>query len=576
MDLVLSLATLNILAWSKVVFFVYGTLMLFFILKIKKPLPYLLLNTLAILIFYVILFWPLKRMWSGNVGDELFIADFLAKVLLDNPWRDFYYGYLPNFYPPLYFWITGLISRPFAHNAIVASKIGIALAMLVFFSGSYFWQDFFWKKVNKNQIDKKDIVSSGWFLLLLPLLYFIIIGFDSFVFKPYEALSALLGVILMGIISKSFFMSQWTKKHYLFIGLSGGLLFLLFYFWWLIFIPAILVLVMLSKNKKLNFKRAVYFSLIIAAISLVFVGPLFWSYFKYGIENGQAMHFVVLDFFTFAPWRDFSFQGLLYLLGLVGLIFFYKKSFVKASLVVLVICYAYQFLNIIYFLIGQKPAAASKPYFFLGSAAIAVGLTYLFIYIYQKYIAGRPAIFQKSFFIIIFLLFLSKMPFADYIDNQNVLAQIEKDLLEPTQTIALAEAIKENVPDYKERTWLSSGSMELGAYLPLSYYIAPSIHFSHHASGYSFRMSKIEEMTLAKNPEEFIAIIDSGTPQPVDTLLFYNPYSGAGDYYNLYFWVDNYPNGGKDKEMYLPKSLIIDKYWQEVYNKDNWIIFLRK
>src|SRR3989339_762040 len=125
MDLVLSLTTLNILAWSKVVFFVYGALMLFFIFKIKKPLAYLILNTLAIFIFYIILFWPLKRMWSGNIGDELFIADFLGKVLLDNPWRDFYYGYLPNFYPPLYFWLTGLISRPFAHNTIVASKIGI-------------------------------------------------------------------------------------------------------------------------------------------------------------------------------------------------------------------------------------------------------------------------------------------------------------------------------------------------------------------------------------------------------------------------------------------------------------------
>lgn len=149
--------------------------------------------------------------------------------------------------------------------------------------------------------------------------------------------------------------------------------------------------------------------------------------------------------------------------------------------------------------------------------------------------------------------------------------------MRPVKSVELAAVIENEVPDYQDRTWLSSGSMELNAYLPLSYYIAHNVHFSHHASLYSQRMAEIEQMSQAQTPAEFMQIIDNGYPRKIDSLLLYRENDPAHkDYYTLYFWRDNFPNGGKDLAIYLPQSLITDQYWQLVDTYDNWSVFIRR
>lgn len=577
MELDLNITTLNILAWSKLIFFIYGILLIYFIFKVRKVWLYMALTTIAVVVFYLVLSKPLQRMWWGNVGDELFVVGFLGKVLLDGPGHDFYYGWLPNFYPPLYFWVTGLVSRLIASNAIGAAKIGIAGTLLSLFAGTYFWQRLFWHKVNRQSINKKDIIASVWFWWLLPVLYLAMLNFDAIMLKPYEVLAALASVVLVGLTARSFYLKQWTWQLYIFLGISGGILFLTFYFWWLILIPALLFLnLQTGVDKLLNLKRLIYTGFIMALVSSVFWGPLFYSYIKYGIENGQATHFVPYDFYTFVPWQSFSWPATLYLIGLLGLIFFRKKSFIKASLVIWVACHLYQLFNIIIFLLGNRPIQASKPLLFLGTATVAVGLTYLVIYIYQQHISQLKPYWQKTILIGASLLLLIRMPFVYFIDDPVILRQIEIDLVRPQATIQLAEVIKTQVPDYKERIWLSSGSMELNAYLPLSYYIAHNQHFSHHASLYSQRMAKIEAMSQAKTPEEFMAIINQTEPTIDSLLLYYNPKTDNQEFYTLFFWHDNFPNGGKDVQVYLPQALIIESDWQKVYNENNWLIFIKK
>lgn len=571
----LSYTTLNILALSKVILFFYGALMLLFVYKNKKPIWYLSLTGLSITLFYIFLSWPLQRMWGGNIGDELFVSAFLAKVLFDGPRHDFYYGWLPNFYPPLYFWVTGLVARPLAHNAIVAAKIGVSGTLLLWFFGTYFWQKLFWRKISNSLKNQNNIVESNWFWFLFPLVYFVALDFDSIIFKPYEAISALFGVLLIAMVSRAFYEKKWTKYHYLFIGLSGGLLFLVYYFWWVIFIPTLLALIFLNKSQRfLNIKRFIYSGLIILTISSIFIGPLVYSYIKYGIENAQAIHFVYGDFFSFMPWQEISIKSLIYIFGLLSLFIFIKKSFIKSSLLILVFAYIYQFVNILAFLFGAKPMQASKHFYFLATAAIALGFSYLAIYVYKKYIQNLKIEYRRGILFLLVLLLLTRLPFVNFIDNQDMLYQIEKNLHKPQSVVKLAENIKTEISDYKERLWLSTGSMDLPSYLPLSYYVANSIHFSHHASLYSKRMAEVEAMAEAKNPEEFLSIIDKGQPQPIDSLLIGD--DNQDGYYTFYFWNDNFPNGGKETQIHLPKNLIVDKYWDEVYNADNWLIFLRK
>ncbi len=552
----LSLTTITILAWTKIIGFAFVFLGLYFIWS-KKSVNYWLYTTaLAVILFFWVFSQPLQTMFWGNVGDELLILAYLSKTLLGNLGHDFYYDWLPQFYPPLYFWLTGIFAKPLAVNAIGAAKIGVLGTLVVWLLGAYYYQKFWWYKIYQNQFEFKQIVESNWFWFLWPVIYFVSLDFANIIFKPYEAISALFGVMLLAFFARALWQKNWPQKYYLFFGVSAGLVFLTFYFWFAILIPVILLLIILTKKIKLNLQRAFKIFLVFLPLALVFVAPLVWSYFKYGIENGQATHFVAEDFFSFLPWQNFSLQSLLLLLGLAGLFIFYKKSAIKSMAWVLIVSFAYQIFNLLLFVSGFKPVQASKPFYFLATAALSFSASYLLVYFYQKYKAIK---YSKAILSIIFILLSGLLPHFGFIEKPAVLKQIEADLVKP-KIASLAQDLQNIVPDYQKYTWLSSGSSELNAYLPLSYYLANSVHFSHHAVLFSQRLDKLKTVELS--PE-------------INALLFYD--DGVDqDNYILNFWTDNYPNGGKDEQVYLPKSLVSTDAWQEVYHKNNWLIFLKK
>jgi len=94
----------------------------------------------------------------------------------------------------------------------------------------------------------------------------------------------------------------------------------------------------------------------------------------------------------------------------------------------------------------------------------------------------------------------------------------------------------------------------------LSYYLANSVHFSHHAVLFSQRLDKLKKRELS---------------QEINALLLYDDGRNSDDYI-LNFWVDNYPNGGKTESIYLAKSLFSENDWRLLYAKNNWLIFLKK
>ncbi|MDQ5938573.1 MAG: hypothetical protein QG642_263, partial [Patescibacteria group bacterium] len=412
---------------------------------------------------------------------------------------------------------------------------------------------------------------------LLPIFLLLISDFDALLLKPYEALAALLCVIWLIFWSVLSLEAKWTKNQYVFLGISSGLLFLLFYFWWFILLPLIFVLALKARDKKTQLKRFVINSALMALVSAVFWLPLLISFIKYGIENWQAKFFVFPDLFTFNPWSAISWRAILLLLGLVGLIYFYKKNIaIKSIAGVLAFSYFYQMVSVLLYLVGYHPVQAYKPFMFLGGAALAVGLTIMSLHIFslvkEKYQKQSNIIFLV-FLVVIF----SQVPLIRWLDDPVIIRQIENDLQADDRSQQLAADIRQYVPDYKSRTWLTSGTANLNAYLPLSYYIAFSPHFSHQAAQYSQRLAEVMAMSEAESAVDFMNIINQGKEPQIDSLLFYDEQTSVfdGDF-TLFFWADRYPNGGQDLLIKIPKENISKQDWEEVYIKNNWHIFLKK
>lgn len=562
----LSFQAINIIAYSKVILVIAFISFCLLIRHKQKPWLFSLAASIFLTSFYLIFSWSFKKMWWGNNGDEIFIISFLSQVLHGNPLKDFYYNNLPTFYPPLYFWLTGLFSRLFTSNAITAAKIGVSLTFAFWFFGTFIWQKIYQVFVNRK-IAINLFAKNGILLFIFPLIYFFLIDFNDIILKPYETLAALILAILLGFIAESFLQEKWNLREYLFFGISGALLFLSYYFWWFMAIPSLLILVLLSHEKLKNFIRLSSIGLIMIAISAIYIFPLFSSYLG-GMENWQALFFIPADFSTFVSFSLFSWKGLLMLSGLIGLIMYRQENFFKANLILVICSYLYQFTSIVLYLSGANALQAAKPFLFLATASLALGAAKLFFELWQTYSKKLVEKNKFNIFLIILIFSVYFWPMVSFIDDPVARRQIDINQSFPS-AFYLASNIKENVGDYYTRTWLSSGIPEINAYLNIHYFIAHNPHFSHPAALYSQRMALIKDLSLAE-AQNFVNLINKS---PIDALLLYK--QDSSDYYPLFFWVDNYPNGGSEEIIKISKAGVELLNWSNVYEDREWLVLVK-
>jgi len=526
----------------------------------KQPIYYLILITGCFFIFYVILSYSLQKTFWGIQGDETFILAFLTRVLHGQYLNDFYYQGLPPFYPPLYFWVTGTLARLFTANAVDAAKIGVLLTIVITFIGPYIWHKYY---AIKNDIEK--IINSDWFWIILPFIFFVSIPFSVIITKPYEFLTALLCVIWLGYFYDNLNSEKFKITEYLFFGIIGGLLFLTYYFWWFIIIPALFILTLINKNRLRSIGRIVTTGVIIFIISAIYLIPLIYSFWQEGVENWQAGYLVPLDFNLFMPWFEFSLLGFLSLIGLISLVLFRKNKFIKANLVLLASCYLYQLVNYLTFVFLRKTFQPSKPFLFLGGACLAIGASYGVIYFFNRLPDKYSRLFKKI--LIIVLVGLLLLPMYNFASNANVFAQLKNDQSAPGAK-ELAQIIEAKISNFQDLNWLSSGVPEINAYLPLNYYIAHNASFSHQASLFSKRLENVKNLSSLKSPDEFKTELSN---LDINALLLY--FDKQTNTYPLFFWVDNFPNGGKTLRLDLDPELIDLDGWQRVY-EDEWLILI--
>lgn len=564
----ISIETVTLIAWSKIILAALVVAVLFLLLTGRaRAWRMTVLVGVALVVFYLTMSWPLKTMLWGNNGDETFVMAALTQSLKSNPFNDFYYHNLPMFYPPLYFWVVGTGTRIIAQNAISAHKIGVAGTILFWFVGVYLWALLYRRFMVRKEEGATPIWQQPWFWFTVPLLWFLVNEFSSIVFKPYETLSGLLTALFVAFFADAIREPAWRLRHYLFFGISGGVLFLWFYFWWFVAIPVLFALAVSSGDWKKGLIRTIIMGAIMLCIASPFIVPMLLSYSN-GIETWQATFFVPGDFNTYAPFATFSWHTAILLLGVAGLLAFYRVALVRGLLYLVVGSYSYQYISIILFLSGGKSLQGSKPFLFFAAAALTVSASYMVVWLWQRLLSTRPLALQRGIAAGLVVLAIPQLPMAQFMDDGVVRRQLEIDHATPKAS-ELAAAIEKNVPDYRTRTWLTSGNPELNGYIPMHYYIAFNPHFSNPASQYSKRYAYVETLATS-TPMAFVQQIATST---IDALLLIK--NEKQPFYPLYFWQDNYPNGGKDVRIDLPKKNVDALKWKRVYEDEEWLIFLK-
>ena len=563
----LNWSLIQALAWIKIIAGLSLAMWLFLIYKKPRPMYLGASIGLGLASFYAVMSKPLAKMFWGNNGDEIFILTFLAKVISGQPFHDFFYNWLPPFYPPLYFWLAGLAGKLLGLTAVGAAKLGVIAVLISWFLVLGIGLKIYWIKIREAEW------GETWMWLGYAAVFLIMIDFNDLLIKPYEALSALLGVAWIALLNKTLSDGHWTKRHYAFFGIAGGLLILTYYFWWLIFISALIVLLRFQSRPFVALKRLLVLGVIVVVVSSIYFGPLFFSWWQYGSENWQARFFHWSHLVSVLPWQILSWTGLLWLMGWLLAWRYRTVPVVRTALVVALGSYLYYFANL-FLLVGRGLSfQAQKPFPLLPAAALALAIGYGAVELWHHKIANWSPKRRQLLVLAVVLLYWSLLPWHGFIDNKEVLTQLGKDMVVPTAK-DLAEKIKVAVPNYEQRTWLSSNLPELGAYLPLSYMVAYNPHFSHQAVKYSDRLASLKLAVNAKTPEDFLKELDKIKIGQADALLLYK--SGDQKNYPLFFWQDSFPNGGRELIVNLPSNLIDEKNWQKIEINSELVVFIKK
>ena len=569
MDFIFSYSDIQHIVLVKLCFFLFVSLGLIGIYKKWKPIFFVILMSVTSALAYYFLVRGTALMFWGLRADEITIAAMYEMFAHGPFWGDFAYAALPPFYPPLFFWLFGLVGRLLDLNGIQIAKIASFSTILVFPIFFYLTQKFYWLKRKAQDSDK--ITSLVW--MLGTFFLFIFVSWDAIIIKPYELISASL-VILWTVFLLSELKRGFNWRSGLIFGVTGAVLFLLFYFWF--FLAAIGVALFNLFEKRVSLKN--YVSLISVAILTILLASPFWlplakSYSLYGAENWQLGFLVVSWLSTHAPLLDFSLVGLLSFFGFCTLIFYRGRFYIRALLSLFVASYVWQLMGLVTILFFASPLQESKGFRFWDQAILALAAAYgigrLFDYFTQKYPTNK---WQASLAIVGVLLLSTQLLFGTFVDDSRVLAIRDRSSVPGREAGEIVEFLDNNYEDIYQMTILQSGIPELHAFLPINDFIYFNQHNSHPAANFSQRFYYLKSLELVQTKEEFYDKIVNTPFGGIDLLILFK----NQDKYSLFFNLDNFPNEMREELIDIPQDLIDDNFFEEKFDNKDYKIFAPK
>jgi hypothetical protein len=547
----------------KFVLILFVAIAIILVIKKAKPWLILILAGTAAAISYALISRGFALSFWGLVGDEATIAAIYNTFAHSSFFSDFAYHSLPPFYPPLFFWFFALVGKIMNWNGVTIAKFASTISFLLVPLLSYGLFKFF----NSLDEDKKSLPAAT--PLLFALSIFILVDIDVMFGKPYEVLAAAVTVLWAVYLVKKV-RQKWNWRLLLIFGAIGGLIFMTYYLWLVFATIAIAVYALLSIHKK---EQYVFFGRLLSVAGVAFIVaspylfPLIHAYLKIGSENWQTASFTANGLvYSLQALTEFSWRGLLLLVGLIAAIYYRRRDDLKPAICLFATAYIWWAMGLVTVYFFNTPFQEFRGFGLIDRLALGFCAAYALPILFAKY-KDRLGKHSQEVVLIIGILILSLyLPCGNFVDSSVVRERMIKSQTLYQNEVGLFNFLK-NVPTASGLV-LTSGLAELSAFVPTDNFIYFNQDNNHPAAHFSDRLAYLKGMADAQTPEEFDRLLT--TPYGKITRLIL---ARDKNNYVIYFNLDQPVLGIKQENIAISGKLISEKYFQKSYEDQYYTVW---
>lgn len=515
----------------------------------------------AILLLQVLVLSPAAAPWNRLRGDDLYVTASYQRVISDGVGKDFAYPDLPPHYPPLFFAAVGTLAGWLGWTGVGAAKLGAAVATALVPMVVGLW----WSR--RRRAGDEGLAPA--FPLLLTLLAFVAVDYPSVLTKPYEFISAVVALLWFVVAHRSFAAPERVAWWWIaLLGLVGAGL-LTTYYLWLILAAIAGCLAAAQLGGRVGRRYLVRWAVVAGAALLAsawYWWPLLASYQRLGMENWLPAFFIPSDL-NFFPTLEFTPRSAILWLGLAGLIAYRRRSAVRPALLLLAATYLWQVVSAVSIFVADAPFEAARGFTFLGEVILAYGAAYAL----ANWL-GAPAAAadgaagaadharrSATRWVVVWLGVALSLPFGLWLNEWDVQQRIQDLRVADGDLPPFVEYFARRPAESRLTTLVFLPKLNAVVALPL--YVYHNQHASHPAANFTRRLEYLRGLGSARTPAEFAQRFAADNPyEPIEQVILY----GVGEHYELYFWVDDYPNGGRELVVRWPRRLIAAPYFTPV------------
>ena len=550
-----------------VAFIVIGFILIYYR---AKPWFFLSLTGMLCAAAYLIFLDDLGLLFWGLQGDEVTVSAMYTTVARVGFFSDFAYHGLPPFYPPLYFWLFGFLGRLCGWNGLIMTKVGVAAAYLVLPLLMYGGQRLYWR-FNADVKDRPGMIA----FFLAPLLLLVLIDHDAFISKPYEVLAAAAAILWSVYLVLDVRGPIWHWRRAVIFGAAGGLIFMTYYLW-LILVAIGLAFYGLTVAKSTQLKyytRLAAVAIISLVVALPYLGPLLYSYARWGAENWQAAFFLpgglAANFWIF---QLISWKSLLMLGGIFVLFFYRRQTYIRILVCLLAAAYTWWLMGLVTLGIWQVPFQEFKGFMFFDrtilALALAFGVERVWLYFLPRL---KNPVAPAAVLALAWCLLGVNLFFGGFTDAPDTQARRVQSRAMRPEVAPLVVFLQSDAASWRQLT-LQSGINEIAAVVPLNSFIYFNQHNSHPAANFSQRYYYVRTLAAAKNSQEFYELCGQAPFGAIERLILFHQ---AGKYY-VFFNLDEMIKGIKEEAVEIDDALVSEEYFTKRFDQKGFVVWEKK